>query len=642
MNSSQHLPEAQVFALSDRQALVPPDIYQTLVRITEALGRRKFSKVDYLAAKYRKRYPEYAGYYDEQEALAHRLRGRPEEALRLFRAADAFFRGRSLPTVHNLLCALREAEKYDEALSVVQRALRDFPDDPVLAREGAEVFFQQGRVRDALRVVRAACNERASYEFWLLRGRYAFELGAYEEARKAFRFCEEHFPEAYTPWCNDIFYSHYMPDQSADDIRELLLRWYGAVCAPLLPTKPEALRRPLLPDKRLRIGIVSSGLTVHPVGWMSAQALRMLSRLPGYELFFYSVPEKPQPRSFLTDVFRAAASKWIEAGKWPEGRIYRRMLDDRLDIAIDMCGHGEGCMLPVFARRVAPIQVRWVGGLINTTGVSAMDYLISDRYETPEGCDAEYVEKLVRMPHSYIAYRPPEYGEETEPALRPHDSPVCFGCFNSAYKINPEIAAVWAGILRRVPGSTLYLKAFNLKNDDVRQRLRDMFLALDIEPERIRCEGHSPQDELLRCYNDVDIALDPWPYSGGLTTLEAVWKGVPVITVPGPTFAGRHAASHLHNMGLHDLVTDSFDAYADLAIKLAENRDLLDQLRYLLPYSLLTSPIVRHEQLAADLDTAFRAMWKRHCEGLPPVAMRFEQPSVIPEALKNYQSPKQQ
>ncbi len=612
----------------------PPLIDGSFLALKQAMWRRKYGKVEYLCRRYCREYPAYEGFYLEQEGLAHRERGYGERALECFRRADAFFGGRCITTRVLLIRQLRMLKRLAEAGERLREALPWYPKNDPLLLEGVHLLEDEGRLQDALRLLREHCPECGMPDFWRLRAQYCLELGLYEESREAFAVCHERWPLDLTSWALDLFYMHYMPDLTLVEIGGRMEQWREVVSALEPPTPPALLRRATDPRKKLRIGIVAAGLCMHPVGWMSAHALRCLSRLSGYELYFYHVPDEKHTPDFLYRTFRAAASAWRNAQGWDADRLYRRLLDDKLDLALDLCGVSEGFVLHLFARRVAPVQISWVGGLVNTTGVPAMDYLLSDRYETPDGCDSRYTEKLVRLPHSYISYTPPDYGPATDVAPRPEDAPICFGCFNNARKLNADIAGVWAEILRRTPGSTLFLKTPELDNRDIRERTLALFTARGVDADRIRWEGRSPHVELLRRYDEVDIALDPWPYSGGLTTLEALWKGVPVITMPGPTFAGRHAMSHLLNLGLGSLVVESFEAYADLATLLAGNRGLLRELRYLLPYSMLTSPLIRPEQMAADLDTAFRAMWQRHCEGLPPVAMRFEQPSPIPEELK--------
>lgn len=609
----------------------PPDIIKSFLAIRRALSRRRFSQVDYLSKKYQKLFPAYKGYFQEKEALAHKMRGRKERALELLRKANDFFKGQSLPTLANLIKELpqtgEEVEKY------IQQGLEYFPGSETLLFLKTNVDFEKGNIKKAIEQIEYLIKKEPLAIYHYLVGEYHFELGRYEQTINAFKKCQQIDPYLVVGWCNYIFFSHYMPSYSHQDLIGFIQKWYDTVCVPLPKTDPSLLKRKIKKTKKIRIGLISSGFRKHPVGWMAAKSLRYLSRLPHYELFFYSLGNIIDPDDSLRKIFRAASSKWMDIEDIEEN-LYKKLLADKLDIAIDLNGHGQGYILPHFARRIAPIQIKWVGGLFDTTGVPEMDYLLTDRYQSPDGCDKEYTEKLVRLPNSYISYSLLDYGEQKR-IRKSENEPICFGCFNNRYKLNPVIAEVWSRILKRVPGSILFLKDVKMDLPEIKEYKLKLFTDQGIEKERIRIEGASPHDELMLCYNRVDIALDPWPYTGGLTTLEALWMGVPVITTPGPSFAGRHATSHLCNVGLQMLVTENFDDYVDLAVKLANNQPLLDELRTLIPYSLATSPLVRHEQLAADLDTAFRAMWERYCDGLSPVAMRFEQQSEIPEIFLN-------
>lgn len=609
----------------------PPDIVKSFLLIKRALSRRRFSQVDYFSKKYQKLFPAYKGYYQEKEALAHKMRGRKEKALELLKKANAFFESQSLPTLANLIKELpqtgEEVDKY------IQQGLIDFPGSDTLLFLKTNVDFEKGHIKKAIEQIEELYKKDSLAIYQYLLGEYHFELGQYAQAVAAFKECQKKDPALTVGWCNHIFFSHYMPCYSHQNLIDSIQEWYKTVCLPLPKTNPVFLKRKLKKTKKIRIGLLSSGFRKHPVGWMAAKSLHYLSRLPDYELYFYSLGENIDHTDSLRKIFKSASSKWVDIEDIGE-ELYKKVLHDKLDIAIDLNGHGQGYILPLFSRRLAPIQIKWVGGLFDTTGVPEMDYLLTDRYQTPDGCDNEYAEKLVRLPNSYISYSLLDYGEQKR--LRKNENePICFGCFNNRYKLNPVIAEVWSRILKKVPGSILFLKDVKMDLPEIKEYKLKLFTDQGIEKERIHIEGASPHDELMLCYNRVDIALDPWPYTGGLTTLEALWMGVPVITTPGPSFAGKHATSHLCNVGLQMLVTENFDQYVELAVNLANNQPLLDELRTLIPYSLATSPIVRHEQLAADLDTAFRTMWERYCDGLPPIAMRFEQQSEIPELFFN-------
>lgn len=617
---------------------LPPAVRESFARIRRALERGHFSRVDYLSKKFQRRFPAYAGFYLDMEANAHKLRGHAGIATDLFVRANEALQGEMPPTLHNAVNHLLAAKRNEEARTLVDQGLRLFPDDTDLRQAHCYLLSQQGMLKQALALVREACEQTPTPDFWQLRGDICFQLGLHEEGMAAYTGALKLAPDFEAAWQNRIFLAHYLPANGQRDLLGLIQSSYETFCAPLPPTDPALLKRDARPDKTLRVGLISPGFCKHPVGWMAGQAVSMLSKLPDCELYFYSLKKVSPLEDSLRALFQDAAAKWIDAKEWSSERLYKRLLADKLDIAVDMAGHSEGCVLPLFARRIAPVQVKWMGGLFNTTGVPEMDYLLTDRHETPDGCDDAYAEKLVRLPHSYIAYDLYDYGdtERITEGEAAEPLPIRFASFNKICKLNAVIAGVWAEILNQVPGSTLFLKNLDLEHADAAEQVRALFAEHGITGNRLELEGPSGHKDLMRTYRKVDIALDTWPYTGGVTTLEALWMGVPVITTPGPSFAGRHALSHLCNAGLESLVAKDFEEYVKIAVTLAGDRRLLADLRILLPYSLATSPITRPYQLAADLHTAFRAMWERHCAGLPPVAMRFEQPSEIPDAFKPF------
>ena len=656
MVMTQSLPAVNLSASAEGSATLwfPPDVRSCFAAAIKARSRRQHARLSWLSKKIQKRFPAYAAYMLDLEGCDRRDWGRPEEALALFRQAEAISSFQEPSLGVNIAATLLELDRPLEAAKALKSWLDRFPENPALLKQGCSILMKQGRYAAALQVletidprhVLADCRYEAADCLRAL-GRFRESVEAYAEAARL----SPNFAHA---WHTRIFIAHYAPDIDAEGLANVIQEWRAA-CPPPPPTPPKWLDRVKDPDKKLRIGLFSPGFNMHPVGWMASRSLWFLSKLPDCELYFYALSPGLNRHDPVRSRCKAAAARWIDVSSWSPDKLYRSALHDRLDIAVDLAGHGEGCVLPLFARRIAPVQVKWVGGLFNTTGEPNMDYLLSDRLETPEGCAAAYTEKLVRMPYSYISYHPADFGDtDREPDLpapavscdaapspatdgtdaeRPEKNapPIRFASFNNIYKVNESIVSVWADILRRVPESTLLLKGNLLQHEEVQERIRRLFAACGVSADRLELEGPSNYAELMRTYRRVDIALDTWPYTGGLTTLEALWMGVPVITTPGPSFAGRHALSHLCNLGLDSLVAKDFAEYVSIAVSLAGNRALLRDLRVLLPYSVLTSPIVRHEQLAADLHTAFRAMWERHCAGLPPVAMSFEQPSPIPE-----------
>lgn len=214
-----------------------------------------------------------------------------------------------------------------------------------------------------------------------------------------------------------------------------------------------------------------------------------------------------------------------------------------------MSGLAVGHRLPVVVRRVASVQVKWVGGQFNTMGIKTVDYFLSDPVESPPEHDAYYGEIIYRLPDVCACYEPPENAPPVSPLPAERRSYITFGGLN---KTNKLTIALWSRCLNTVPRSRLILKSDSFEHTGTIRRVKNLFGNHGIDEERIECRNFTPHPDLFEAYHDIDIALDPHPYSGCLTTCEALWMGVPVVTLPRPTFAGRHSASFLTSVGLQD------------------------------------------------------------------------------------------
>jgi protein O-GlcNAc transferase len=257
--------------------------------------------------------------------------------------------------------------------------------------------------------------------------------------------------------------------------------------------------------------------------------------------------------------------------------------------------------------------VSWLG-YVGTTGLSAMDYLIADRWEVPEGSKVYYRERVLRLPDGFLCYEAPPGLPEVEPLPGLRRRQVTFGSFNKPEKVNRAVVAVWADILHRAPQTRLLLKYLGFGDPGTCRHFEELFAARGIPRERLELQGHSPHAEHLRAYNQVDIALDPSPYSGGATTLEALWMGVPVITCPGETFAGRHSLSHLSNIGLTETIARDWSHYVELAVQLANDLPRLAKWRADLRPRMARSPLCDAPRFAANLMHTLRGVWRQWCE----------------------------
>jgi predicted O-linked N-acetylglucosamine transferase (SPINDLY family) len=266
--------------------------------------------------------------------------------------------------------------------------------------------------------------------------------------------------------------------------------------------------------------------------------------------------------------------------------------------------------LLVFARKPAPIQITWAG-YVGTTGLTAMDYLLADRHEVPPEAERYYRERVLRMPDGYVCYDPPAYAPAVAPLPALEQGNVTFGCFNNPAKITPQAIEVWARILRRLPGARLVLKFKGWDNSGVAGRFREMFVNLGIDPGRVEFLGSAPHAKFLTEYNRIDLALDPFPYCGGLTTCEALWMGVPVVTCPGETFASRHSLSHLSNVGLTETIARDLDEYVELAVSLASDLPRLAALRAGLRERMAASPLCDGPRFARQFMELLRGIADR-------------------------------
>lgn len=429
---------------------------------------------------------------------------------------------------------------------------------------------------------------------------------------------ETAYDEDDTAYNNQIQLNHYIPNSSPQKIFNLATRWerkYAHNLKPVSLSKSE-----LFPKKLLRIGLLSGGFQVHPVGQMITQILELLPKHE-IELFAYSTSLKEDP---ITRRIKNAVSQWHTIDHLKGKKLAEKIANDKVDILFDLSGHMSGSRMTAMAMKPAPILVKWVGGLINTTGLSTMDYLLSDSVETPAGVDDWYTEKLIRMPNDYVCYEAPAYSHDVFSPPATHNGYITLGCFNNPQKINEVVLEQWANIMHQLPNSKLFLKSFQFNSPTLVENVTATMASFGITAERLILEGPSSHSDLLKAYNKVDIALDPWPYSGGLTTCEAMFMGVPVVTYPGPTFAGRHSATHLTNVGLGQLVANSWEEYQALVLNLANDLDNLSNIRKHLRGALLESPLCDAQSFARHFANAMRAIWQRHCEGKAPAALSLD------------------
>lgn len=347
--------------------------------------------------------------------------------------------------------------------------------------------------------------------------------------------------------------------------------------------------------KQLQLGLISADFCQHPLAFLALPALEALHHEQA-NIICYS--ERVVADDY-TSRFRALSTVWRDTFGVSDDDLAAQIRRDEIDILFDLTGH-QGERLSLFARKPAPVQITWLG-YVGTTGLRSMDYILADRFHIRPGEEAFYTESVLRMPHGYACYGPPGDSVAVTPPPAISGEPFTFGCFNHPAKLSHAIVSAWAEILSRVPRSRLLLQYGGLDDPGLQHRLLGIIAERGIQAERIMFAGRAICRDLMAAYGRVDLALDTQPYSGGLTTCEALWMGVPVVTWPGQTFAGRHATSHLTNAGLTQFIADSREAYIELAVQWSSRIDELAALRSTLRHRMLASPLCNARQFAADL-----------------------------------------
>lgn len=495
-------------------------------------------------------------------------------------SADAFKRAvelapRSVDALSNYALALHQLKRHAEALALFDRALTASP-------AHGDALSNRGVVRQA--------------------------LGDFAGAMADWRAAVAADPGQRLARSNILMSLHYDADLDGAALCALA-REYGRVHGhPAGQFK--AWPNPRVPDRRLRVGYVSGDFREHSVAHYLEPLLAAHDRT-AFEIFAYADVRRPDA---VTARLKQQVDCWRAIAAVADGEVVRRIREDGIDILVDLSGHTARNRLGVFAHKPAPVQLAWLG-YPGTTGLSAIGHRLTDAIADPPGSEPHATEALVRLRRGFHCWRPPPEAPQIAPLP---GGQIAFGSFNNVQKIAPPAIEAWAGILRGVPDSRLVLKSNWLSRPIVAAALRDAFAAHGIDPARLEL---SPWIESTRAHLDaygaIAVALDPFPYNGTTTTLEALWMGVPVVTLRGQRHSGRVGASLLSQAGLDDLIAATPAAYVARAIELARRRDALSLYRATLRARLSASPLMDAAGFARDLEAAYRDLWRRWCETGP-------------------------
>jgi predicted O-linked N-acetylglucosamine transferase (SPINDLY family) len=386
--------------------------------------------------------------------------------------------------------------------------------------------------------------------------------------------------------------------------------WAAQHATPLLQTQDFAATQ-RDPHKPLRVGYVSGDFTRHPVGFLLRDILRHHDKQQ-FSIHCFSMVVRPED---VLPELRQAADSWEDIFYLSDVEVADLIRAADVDILVDLSGHTAFHRLLAFARRLAPIQVEWIG-YFHSTGMAAMDYFITDPFTSPAGSGQLFSEVPLHLPHTRFCYGPPAYAPEVNELPANKNGYVTFGSFNRLPKLTDAALQAWSRILLAVPRSRLVIKSGALSEPLIRERLLARFAQAGIGAERLDLREGSSHDVMLAEYGDIDLALDTFPFNGGMTTLEALWMGVPVVTIAGDTVVSRQTVSALANLGLaEELAFADCASYVAGAVALAGDYARLATLRQHMRPRMASSPVRDAAQFTRDVDALYRRMWQAWCAG---------------------------
>lgn len=537
--------------------------------------------------------------------IAH-LRGKSREAVSLIKQSLAI--NPKDPDAHNNLGNIyRDLKELDAAVACYRTALSLNPDHADAHTNLGNMYKDQGMLKEALVSYRTALGLKPNLaNAHNNLGVVLESLGRLDEARGSFREALNINPHYTRAHSNLLLSSQYHPGISPDELKRLHVEWDQWHGAPLRKEWRGHVNAPD-PEKCLRIGFVSPDLGLHPVGYFVVNLLEQNSE--GKVEFICYSDRAPDD---MTQRLIALADEWVDARGLSDQALAERIRADRIDILVDLAGHTAKNRLPVFARKPAPVQVAWAG-YAGTTGLSAIDYLIADDRHIPQGMERHYTETVIRMPDGWVCYEPPAFAPSVGDPPFKKNGFVTFGCFNSPAKVNDTYIALCAEILGAVPNARMLIKYKGMDTEENRDRILGSFQAHGIDGARLTVEGGAPHKDMLAKYNEVDIALDTVPYAGGVTTCEALWMGVPVITLPGETFSSRHSLSHLTSVGALELAAADRREYVSKAEELANAPARLTNYRSRLRDQMARSPLCDAKKFTEDFTAVMQEIWRNWC-----------------------------
>jgi predicted O-linked N-acetylglucosamine transferase (SPINDLY family) len=606
-NALQDMGQVNEAIASYRQAVrLKPGFAEAHFNLGNAL--KDVGQVDEAIACFRQSVRLKPGFAEAYNNLGNALKdnGQLDEAIASYRQAIGLKPG--FAQAHsNLGYALQGKGRIDEAIAAYRQAIRLKPDYIDAHNNLGNALKDKGQLDEAVAAYRQAIRFKPDYALAHNNlGNALKDMGKLDEAFACFRQAIQLKPDLLFAHSNLLYALHFHPGYDAKMIYEEHRRWSQQFAEPLRKfIQPHLNNRDA--ERPLRVGYVSPDFRDHPVGRF---LVSLLAAHDGnrFEVFCYSDVRRADR---FTGLLRGHARQWRNTLGLADERMAQLIREDQIDVLVDLTMHMARNRLLLFARKPAPVQVSYLA-YCSTTGLETMDYRLTDPHLDPPGMnDAYYSEKSVRLPETYWCYPLHEQSPDVSPPPAPSAGEVTFGCLNNFCKVSAETLDLWIKLLRATPKSNLILQAGEGSH---RQRVRDLLERQGIDPRRAKFVGWVPLSEYFKRYEQIDVGLDPFPCNGGTTTCDALWMGVPVVTLAGRTAVGRGGVSILANVNLPELIAQTPEQYVQIATDLAGDLPRLAELRRTLRGRMQGSALMDAPRFARNIEGAYRQMWRNWCE----------------------------
>jgi protein O-GlcNAc transferase len=552
--------------------------------------------------------PDYFDVYNNL-GIVLQERGQIDEAIIYYQKAIEIDPN-SFLTYYNIGNLFKEKKQFRKAMDCYQKALQINPNLIEAYHQLGNVFTDIEQSELAINCYKKALqlNPSSVEILYSVAGNLLDMQGKFDESEMYFRKVLKINPSFYFANHSLLFNMCHNPKYNAQTIYNEHKKFAEQYEKPLSYLFYHNDRTP---DRKIRVGYVSPDFRRHSVAYFIEPVLREHNK-EHIEVYCYSNKDIEDE---VTGRLKEYADHWRNIAKMSDKEAIELIQNDRIDILVDLAGHSADNRLLLFARKPVPVQVSWIG-YPATTGMSVIDYRIVDKYTDLPGMSEQYnSETLIRLPHCFLCYLPYEESPEIVEAPVFKNGYITFGSFNKISKISPAMVSLWGRILKAIPNAILVLKNKGFSDKTVRQSIMDIFAEKDISYERIKLQQWEASiKEHLSIYNRIDIGLDTFPYNGTTTTCEALWMGVPVVTLAGDNHASRVGISLLSNVGLTELIARTYDEYLELAVNLAADIEKLRNLRAGLRDKMAHSPLTDAKTFTVDLEKCYRTMWESWCK----------------------------